>query len=53
MNEAHCFVCGRHTDHFGEHDDLVYDYKVAEYDADSGSVYVIDPEGLDILRDAR
>lgn len=21
--DAHCFVCGRHTDHWGEHDDLV------------------------------
>ena len=23
LAEPHCFVCGRHTDHFGEHDDLV------------------------------
>ncbi len=47
--EPHCFVCGRHTDHFAEHDDLVYDYKVAEYGKD-GSVYITDHEGLDKLR---
>lgn len=23
VDDAHCFVCGRHTDHAGEHDDLV------------------------------
>lgn len=23
QHEPHCFVCGRHTDHFAEHDDLV------------------------------
>lgn len=22
-DEDHCFVCGRHTSHFAEHDDLV------------------------------
>jgi len=22
-HEPHCFVCGRHTDHFAEHDDMV------------------------------
>lgn len=22
-DDPHCFVCGRHTDHFAEHDDMV------------------------------
>ena len=22
-HEPHCFVCGRHTDHYAEHDDMV------------------------------
>ena len=35
-DEPHCFVCGRHTDHFAEHDDLV-EQGLAEY-RDDGSV---------------
>lgn len=38
-DEAHCFVCGRHTDHWGEHDDLVEAGK-ARYE-DNGSVYPV------------
>lgn len=37
--DPHCFVCGRHTDHFAEHDDLVEAGK-ARYGSD-GSVYPI------------
>lgn len=33
-HEPHCFVCGRHTDHWGEHDDMV----------DAGTAYYT-PEG--------
>lgn len=36
-DEAHCFVCGRHTDHFAEHDDMV-EKGFATYGED-GSVY--------------
>jgi hypothetical protein len=36
-DDPHCFVCGRHTDHFAEHDDLVEQGK-ARYGED-GSVY--------------
>lgn len=36
-DDPHCFVCGRHTDHFAEHDALV-DSGLAEYGQD-GSVY--------------
>lgn len=39
IDEAHCFVCGRHTDHWGEHDDLVEQGK-ARYE-DNGSVYLV------------
>lgn len=35
--EPHCFVCGRHTDHYGEHDALVA-AGLAEYDLADGSV---------------
>jgi hypothetical protein len=41
--EPHCFVCGRHTDHVGEHDDLVVmgfaqydDFGQVTYDWDRG-----------------
>lgn len=36
--DPYCFVCGRCTDHFAEHDDLVA-VGMAEYDTRSGSVY--------------
>lgn len=36
-DDPHCFVCSRHTDHWGEHDDLV-DAGLATYGPD-GSVY--------------
>jgi hypothetical protein len=39
INEAHCFVCRRHTDHFGEHDGLV-EAGLALYKG--GSVYRTD-----------
>jgi hypothetical protein len=35
-DDAHCFVCSRHTDHFAEHDDLV-EQGFARYE-DDGSV---------------
>jgi hypothetical protein len=37
-DDPHCFVCGRHTDHFGEHDDLVDAGKAVYYD--DGSVHL-------------
>lgn len=37
--EAHCFVCGRHTDHYAEHDDMV-DAGTARYD-EYGNTYPI------------
>ena len=36
-DDPHCFVCGRHTDHFGEHDDLVESGEAVYYD--DGSVH--------------
>lgn len=36
VDDAHCFVCGRHTDHFAEHDQMVED-GYARYE-DDGSV---------------
>lgn len=39
LSEPHCFVCGRHTDHFGEHDDMV-EAGTARYD-DEGNVYPV------------
>jgi hypothetical protein len=39
VDDPHCFVCGRHTDHWGEHDDLV-DAGLATYGPD-GSVYSV------------
>jgi hypothetical protein len=36
VDDAHCFVCSRHTDHFAEHDDLV-EQGFAQYEQD-GSV---------------
>lgn len=36
-HEEHCFVCGRHTDHWGEHDDMV-EQGFATY-GDNGDVY--------------
>ena len=45
LDEAHCFVCGRHTDHAGEHDALV-EAGLAYYTT-SGSVHrtdIWDPE---------
>lgn len=38
--DPHCFVCGRNTDHFAEHDDLV-DAGLARYTGD-GSVHRTD-----------
>lgn len=38
-NDPHCFVCGRHTDHWGEHDDMV-SAGTARYEND-GSVYPV------------
>jgi hypothetical protein len=35
-DDAHCFICGRHTDHFAEHDNLV-EAGYARYE-DDGSV---------------
>lgn len=35
-DDPHCFVCGRHTDHFAEHDNLV-EAGYAQYE-DDGSV---------------
>jgi hypothetical protein len=32
-DDPHCFVCGRHTDHFAEHDDLV-EQGFARYESD-------------------
>lgn len=37
--DPHCFVCHRHTDHWGEHDDMV-DAGTASYD-DEGNVYPV------------
>jgi hypothetical protein len=37
IDDPHCFVCGRHTDHFAEHDDMV-EAGTALYGPD-GSVY--------------
>lgn len=37
---AHCFVCGRHTDHFAEHDAIV-EAGLATY-GDDGSVRLTD-----------
>lgn len=37
--DPHCFVCGRHTDHWGEHDDMV-EAGTARYE-DDGSVYPV------------
>lgn len=37
QDDPHCYVCGRHTDHFAEHDNLVED-GFATY-GDDGSVY--------------
>lgn len=37
--DPHCFVCHRHTDHFGEHDSLVL-IGLAAYDYSDGSVLV-------------
>lgn len=34
-HEPHCFVCGRHTDHFAEHDNLV-EAGLAEYVKEDG-----------------
>ena len=39
MGEPFCFVCGRCTDHWGEHDDLVEAGK-AEY-RDDGTVIAL------------
>lgn len=36
VDDAHCFVCGKHTDHWGEHDELV-EAGLATY-GDDGSV---------------
>jgi hypothetical protein len=36
VDDAHCFICGRHTDHFAEHDDMV-EAGYAQYE-DDGSV---------------
>lgn len=36
--DPHCFVCGRHTDHFAEHDDLV-EAGLASYDLADGTVH--------------
>lgn len=36
LEDPHCFVCGRHTDHVGEHDGLVH-AGLASY-ADDGNV---------------
>jgi len=38
-DDAHCFVCGRHTNHFAEHDDMV-EAGTARY-GDDGSVYPV------------
>ena len=38
-SEPHCFVCGRHTDHYAEHDDMV-EAGTARYGED-GSVYPV------------
>ena len=38
-NDPHCFVCGRHTDHFAEHDDMVA-AGTARYD-EEGNVFPI------------
>lgn len=38
-DDPHCFVCGRHTDHFAEHDDMV-EAGTATYGED-GSVYPV------------
>lgn len=35
-SDPHCFVCGRHTDHFAEHDDMV-EAGYAQYE-DDGTV---------------
>jgi hypothetical protein len=35
-HDPHCFVCGRHTNHFAEHDDMV-EQGFAQYEQD-GSV---------------
>lgn len=37
--DPHCFVCQRHTDHWGEHDDMV-EAGTARYGSD-GSVYPV------------
>lgn len=37
--DPHCFVCGRHTDHWGEHDDMV-EAGTARYE-DDGSVFPV------------
>ncbi len=36
--DPHCFACGRHTDHFGEHDGLVA-AGLAIYDSNTGDVH--------------
>lgn len=38
-DDPHCFVCGRHTDHYAEHDDMV-EKGTARYGED-GSVYPV------------
>jgi hypothetical protein len=39
LSDPHCFVCQRHTDHWGEHDDMV-EAGTARYE-DNGSVYPV------------
>lgn len=40
IEDSHCYVCSRHTDHFAEHDSLVT-LGLAEY-GPHGDVYVTD-----------
>lgn len=40
-HEPHCFVCGRHTDHFAEHDDMV-EAGTARYPQDAEGNYTGD-----------
>jgi hypothetical protein len=46
--DPHCFVCRRHTDHFGEHDALV-EAGLAYYTGD-GSVHRTDAWDADLAR---
>lgn len=47
-DDPHCFVCHRHTDHWGEHDEIV-EAGLAAYAAD-GSVYRTDAYDEDLAR---